>query len=162
MQNVPAPKDATGAGADLVTDEIATFLDRQRLGYVATVSPDGTPNVSPKGTITAWDRRTLIFADIRSPDTSRNIAGNRNVEISVIDPVLRKGYLFAGTAEVVRDQSMRDEAMARYAGMGIRSRIRAVISVAVSSVSVVTSPLYDMGVTEDEMISRWAGRLTGA
>lgn len=156
----PAPKE-TDAGPAVITDEIAAFLDRQRLGYVATVSPDGKPNVSPKGTITRWDRRTLIFADIRSPDTSRNIGGNHNVEISVIDPILRKGYLFVGTARIIRDQPVLEEATRRYTEMGIKSRIRSVFAVRISSVSTVTSPLYDIGMTEDEIRSRWTERLTG-
>jgi len=27
------------------------FVEEQRLGFVATVRPDGTPNLSPKGTM---------------------------------------------------------------------------------------------------------------
>ena len=142
-----------------ITDEVAGFLDRQRLGYVATVSPDGRPNVSPKGTITRWDHQTLIFADIRSPDTVRNLKRNRNVEISVIDPILRRGYLFEGTAGAMTDPAMLRKAHRLYKEIGVRSAIRSVIEVDVSSVSEVRSPLYDTGATEDEIRSRWAARL---
>ena len=34
----------------MITQEIKDFLDLQKLGYVATVSSDGKPNLSPKGT----------------------------------------------------------------------------------------------------------------
>ena len=51
----------------MITQEIRKLLSEQKLGYVATVSLDGTPNLSPKGTIIAWDQNTLAFADIRSP-----------------------------------------------------------------------------------------------
>ena len=149
------------ARPNVITDEIADFLDKQRLGYVATTSPDGRPNVSPKGTITRWNKSTLIFADIRSPDTVRNIGRNANVEISSIDPVSRKGYLFEGAAAIVRDEEMRREALRMYGNMGIKSKIRAVVAVKVSRISVVTSPLYDAGATEEEIRKKWGARLAG-
>ena len=37
-----------------ITSEIKTFLNAQKLGYIATVSLDGKPNISPKGTIIPW------------------------------------------------------------------------------------------------------------
>jgi predicted pyridoxine 5'-phosphate oxidase superfamily flavin-nucleotide-binding protein len=37
----------------------------QRLAFAATVCPDGTPNLSPKGMTTVWDGTHLAFADIR-------------------------------------------------------------------------------------------------
>ena len=57
----------------MITQEIKDFLDLQKLGYIATVSSDGKPNLSPKGTIIGWDSQTLAFADIRSPDTMKNL-----------------------------------------------------------------------------------------
>jgi len=42
-------------------------VEEQRLGFVATVCPDGTPNLSPKGTTAVWDDDHLVFANIRSP-----------------------------------------------------------------------------------------------
>ena len=50
------------------TDDIKNLLAKQKLGFVATVSPDNTPNLSPKGTIIVWND-DLIFADIKSPNT---------------------------------------------------------------------------------------------
>jgi predicted pyridoxine 5'-phosphate oxidase superfamily flavin-nucleotide-binding protein len=74
------------------------------LGYVASVCPDGTPNLSPKGTTTVWDDQHLVFLDLHSPRTVGNIeAGNPVVEINVVDPILRKGYRFKGPAAVLRD-----------------------------------------------------------
>ena len=53
----------------MITQEIKDFLNLHKLGYVATVSSDGKPNLSPKGTIIGWTSKILAFADIRSPDT---------------------------------------------------------------------------------------------
>jgi len=60
----------------LITSEIKTFLDLQKLGYVATVSSDGKPNISPKGTVIAWSSTVIAFADIRSPNTMTNLQNN--------------------------------------------------------------------------------------
>src|SRR6185436_33120 len=46
----------------------------QRLGFVATVTAEGRPNLSPKGTTTLWDEEHLMFADLASPGTIENLA----------------------------------------------------------------------------------------
>jgi uncharacterized protein len=52
-------------------------VSEQRLGFVATVTPDGRPNVSPKGTIKVWDDERLFLADIASPGPVANLAETR-------------------------------------------------------------------------------------
>jgi len=139
----------------IITQDIKDFLEQQKLGFVATVSLDGTPNISPKGTIIGWTSELLAFANIRSPDTVNNLKNNPAVEINVIDPLLRRGYLFKGTARILNDSQMYDELLAYYKNKGINSIIHEIILVNVSDVSVVTSPLYDMGVSEKEIKSKW-------
>ncbi len=138
-----------------ITSEIKTFLNAQKLGYVATVSSDGKPNISPKGTIIAWSSTILAFADIRSPDTMMNLQNNPFVEINVIDPLSRKGYLFSGTAKIIKDTPLCDDILTHYRNNGIQSPINSIVIVDVSSVSTVTSPLYDLGKTEDEIKLKW-------
>jgi predicted pyridoxine 5'-phosphate oxidase superfamily flavin-nucleotide-binding protein len=70
------------------------IVREQRLGYIATVCPNGTPNLSPKGTTTVWDDDHLVFADSRSPQSVQNIQNNPSVEVNVVDPLVRKGYRF--------------------------------------------------------------------
>src|SRR5215467_4793590 len=84
-----------------LTDEMKQLVERQRLGFVATVCADGTPNLSPKGTLCVLDDDHLIFADIRSPGTVANLRTNPNIEVNVVDHLLRKGYRFKGTAQVL-------------------------------------------------------------
>jgi hypothetical protein len=45
-----------------LNEEMRRVVEEQRLGYAATVCPDGTPNLSPKGTTAFWDADRLIFA----------------------------------------------------------------------------------------------------
>ena len=139
----------------LITLEIKEFLEQQKLGFVATVSVNGTPNISPKGTIIGWTSEFLAFANIRSPDTVNNLKNNPSVEINVIDPLLRKGYLFKGMARILNDGQMYDEILEFYRKKGIKSIIHEVVLVNVSDVSAVTSPLYDMGISEQEIKSKW-------
>jgi predicted pyridoxine 5'-phosphate oxidase superfamily flavin-nucleotide-binding protein len=139
----------------VITQEIKDFLNLQKLGYVATVTSEGKPNISPKGTIIGWDSQTLAFADIRSPDTLKNLKENPNVELNVIDPLLRKGFLFEGQARIIEDGSLYDEILSHYRQNGIKSPINSIVLVEVSNVSDVTSPLYDMGISEDEIKSKW-------
>ena len=57
----------------VITEEIKNFVNFQKLGYVATVSNDNTPNLSPKGTIMVLDEFHIAFANIQSPNTVENL-----------------------------------------------------------------------------------------
>src|ERR671922_492991 len=83
-----------------LSEEMKRVVLEQKLGFVATVCSDGTPNLSPKGTTTVWDDDHLVFADIRSPRTVANLKRNPAIEINVVDPIVRKGYRFKGEASV--------------------------------------------------------------
>jgi len=144
----------------IITQEIKDFLNSQKLGYVATVSSDGKPNISPKGTIIGWTSKTLAFADIRSPDTMKNLQDNPNVEINVIDPLLRKGYLFQGVTKTIVNGDTFEAILNYYRINGIKSPINSIVLVDVSNVSTVTSPLYDMGVSEQAIKSKWQKHFT--
>ena len=139
----------------IISPQIKTFLGIQKLGYVATVSSDGKPNISPKGTIIAWSDNILAFANIRSPDTLMNLQTNPFVEINVIDPFSRKGYLFTGTAKIIKNTPLYVEILNHYRTNGIKSPINSIVIVDISSVSEVTSPLYDLGQTEEEIKLKW-------
>jgi hypothetical protein len=77
------------------------------------------------------------------------------VEINVIDPLSRKGYLFIGTGKIIKDTPLFDEIVDYYRNNGIQSPINSVVLVTVSSISEVTSPLYDLGRSETEIKLRW-------
>src|SRR3989442_14777767 len=44
----------------LLTADMKRVGEEQHLGFVATVCPDGTPNLSPKGTPAVWDDDHLV------------------------------------------------------------------------------------------------------
>ena len=138
-----------------IPDNIKDFVNSQKLGYVATVSKDGTPNLSPKGTIVVMNESTLAFADIRSPQTIENLQDNPSVEINVVDPFQRLGYRFKGEGKIISEGSEFDKILDYYENAGIKSKINSVVVVDVKSMSEVTSPSYDLGVTKDELVSKW-------
>jgi uncharacterized protein len=113
-----------------LTEDMRRVVEEQRLGFAATVCPDGTPNLSPKGTTAVWDDR-LTFADIRSPRTMANLRHNPAIEVNVVDPILRKGYRFKGTATVLSEGGVFEEILKFYRERGLSNEVRAVVLVEV-------------------------------
>ena len=140
----------------VLTEEMKRLVRQQRLGYVATVSSDGRPNVSPKGSLTVWDGDRLVFADVESPRTIRNLETNPNTEVNVVDPGVRKGYRFSGAAKVLRTGELYWKIIEHYKAEGadIR-RVRAIVVIEVSAASAVVSPCYLTGLTEEEVRAIW-------
>ena len=135
--------------------DMQRVVAEQRLGFVATVCPDGTPNLSPKGTTAVWDRDHLVFANIRSPGTIANLRRNTTVEINVVDPIARKGYRFKGVAAVLESGRRYDEVVRFYRKRGVQSAIREVVIVRVERALPIDSPAYDDGRTEAEVRATW-------
>ncbi len=132
-------------------------VNEQRLAYVASVCPDGTPNLSPKGTTAVWDDEHLVFAHIHSPQTAANIeAGSSVVEINVVDPLVRKGYRFKGPAAVHREGPVYESGVRFYrerSGLS-RDRIEAIVLITIEQAAPLTSPAYDDGSTEHDVEAR--------
>lgn len=138
--------------------EMQRVVLEQRLGFVATVTRDGSPNLSPKGTTTVWDEHHLMFADIASPGTVENLASNPNVEINVVDPIVRKGYRFKGTATAYTSGVMFDRGLARLAELGStikRERVRSIVVIEITDAAPLVSPAYDDGASEEAVSERW-------
>src|SRR5215470_6948407 len=123
----------------VLTEDMKRVVGEQRLGFVATVCPDGTPSLSPKGTTAVWDDEHLVFADIRSPGTVENLRANNVVEVNVVDPIVRKGYRFKGEATVLTEGALFEQILASCENgaapvQDARSRIRSLVLVKVERV----------------------------
>ena len=142
-----------------LSEDMRRVVLQQRLGFVATVTPDGRPNLSPKGTTTVWDDEHLMFADIASPGTVANLASNPHVEVNVVDPIVRKGYRFKGTATVHTDGAGYERGMEVLRELGStigRERVRSIVVIEVTSATPVLSPAYDdPATTEAALAERW-------
>jgi len=139
----------------ILTDDMKRVVEQQRLGFVATVCPDGTPNLSPKGTTAVWDDDHLVFANIRSPGTLANLRQNPAVEVNVVDPFVRRGYRFKGVASILESGPLYERALAFYRNRGSRNAIREIVLIEVRTAQSIDSPAYDLGMSEDEVRDRW-------
>ena len=144
----------------MLTADMRRVVREQRLGFVATVNADGTPNVSPKATFTVLDDATLAFAEIRSPGTLRNLRANPAIEVNFVDPFVRKGYRFAGAAKIVqRGAAGFEEVIGAFGDYGdLVERMRAVVTIAVAKALPIVSPAYDRGASEAELRRQWTAR----
>ena len=139
-----------------LTADMKRVVEEQRLGFVATVCPDGTPNLSPKGTTAVWDDDHLVFANIRSPGTVANLRQNPSVDVNVVDPFARKGYRFKGTATILEAGPAYERAVDFYRRRAsVVSLIREIVLIRVLSAQAIDSPAYDIGMTEAEVRDRW-------
>jgi predicted pyridoxine 5'-phosphate oxidase superfamily flavin-nucleotide-binding protein len=138
-------------------DDMRRVVREQGLGFAATVCPDGTPNLSPKGTTIVWDDEHLVFLDLHSPGTVANLAANPSVEINVVDPIVRKGYRFRGHAVVFTNGELHAKIVDYFRGeRGIDpQRVHAVVLVRVDVAAPLVSPAYESGATEAEVGKRW-------
>ena len=138
-----------------LTDEIKDFVRQQKLGFIATVCADGTPNLSPKGTLTVWDDDHLVFLDICSPGTVSNLLVNPSIEINMVDVFIRTGFRFKGTAKVLSNGELFHKIISTYGDAAKKYKIDHVVLVRVDRVLEVTSPAYDVGATKEELRERY-------
>lgn len=142
----------------MLTPDMKRIIEEHRLGFVATADLDGTPNVSPKGTFIVLDDKRIAFGEIRSPGTIRNLRANPRIEVNFVDPFVRKGYRFAGTATVVERRNGTFEALLGHFRGPLAQRMRAIVVISVSRALPLTSPAYDDGTSEPEIRKLWTSR----
>ena len=86
-----------------LTDEIKKYIDQSVLCWLATVSADNIPNVSPKEIFNYFGKDRIIIANIASPQSIRNIKQNANVCVSFIDILVQKGFQITGKARIIKE-----------------------------------------------------------
>ncbi len=137
------------------------IIEQFPLGFVATVTEDGAPSLSPKGTFLILDEETIAFAEIRSPQTMANLAHRAQAEVNFIDIWKRKGARILGQTEVVeRGTDEFSILLPKWATPfpALASRINAIVRIAIERVQLMTTPPYDDGATEEEMISLYKAK----
>jgi predicted pyridoxine 5'-phosphate oxidase superfamily flavin-nucleotide-binding protein len=141
-----------------ITQDMVDVIESAKLMFVATVRPDGTPNVSPKGSVRALDSEHLIFADIASPGTIENLRTCPAVEVNVVDFISRRGYRFRGSARIVE----AGEADFDWIGAWLRTThgdqapCTHAVKIRVTETAELLSPAYTFGhVAEPELRAAW-------
>ena len=145
----------------ILNDDMKRMVRQQRLGFIATVCPDGTPNLSPKGTAAVWDDDHLVFADLASPVTMENLRHNPAMEINVVDTYARKGYRFKGAVTIVKDGDLFQDIKNAYTNgeRGVHQvdlPASAYVLMKVERAAPLVSPAYTSGKTEAKTREEWA------
>ncbi len=136
----------------VLDDDMKRVVREQRLGYVATVCPDGTPNLSPKGTTAVWDDEHLVFLDLFSPGTVANIeAGQHGGRGQRRGPDPAEGLPVQGPGRgASTDGPVFEDVVHWYEterGSDV-SRVNSVVLVQVERVAPLVSPAYADGSSE--------------
>ena len=95
-----------------LTDEMKALIKEVRLGIAATADKSGMPNASFKGSLQVLDDEHLIFADLMSPKTRKNLLENNKICILVGDHKKMVGYQFKGEAELLNEGELFDKVSA--------------------------------------------------
>lgn len=79
--------------------------------FIGTCDKSGNPNVSVKGMfVKLVDDENLVYADIYSVKTLKNVQDNPKVAVAAINIKTYKGYQFKGNAEAIKLGPLFDEA----------------------------------------------------
>jgi uncharacterized protein len=143
----------------MITPELKNIIEENTIGFVATVTPDGGPHVSPKATMVCLDGNHIAFCDIRSPDTVRNIRVNPRVEICFIDIFRRIGCRLKGKATYhAKGSAGFEELRVNFNRWEpLLDRVEGIVVMEVESAKKVISPAYDSGQSEASLIEFWLG-----
>lgn len=88
--------------------EVQAFLGGKQ-GWVATAAKDGTPNVSIKGSLRLLDDEHLVFADLNSLKTRKNLEENPCAAVMVFEEATRRGYMLRGSTEQFASGPLYDQ-----------------------------------------------------
>jgi len=148
----------------MLSAEMILILEKQRMGFTASVSADGLPNLSPKGTFVVLDNKTIAFGEIRSPQTLRNLRTNPHIAVNFVDPLSRKGFRVEGHATIAAAGSdLYEKHRNQFQRWGeLAERIRNIVVIAVEHATLLTSPAYDLGAQEADLRSQWTQILLAA
>ncbi len=138
-------------------DLIAAFP----LGFVATVTTDGAPAVSPKGTFLVLDDITIAYIDIRSPGTRSNLMANPAVEVNFTDVFRRKAVRCGGQAVLYdKGSDWFVEMHPRWLSVfgDLVKRIGMLVEIKPGSASEIWTPPYDDGATEESIIATYKAK----
>ena len=142
--------------------DMKSIVDETILCYVATANEDGSPNLSPKSSLRVHDDTHLIFANMASPQTVRNLRRDPRVELNCVDIFGRRGYRFVGRATVhsgddpLYTDLKKDIALEH----GNAIPVFDAVFIEVLEVKPIISPAYTFieGVTEDGLRKAYLGK----
>ena len=146
-----------------LNDDMKRVVFEQKLGFLATVCEDGTPNLSPKGTFLVLDDEHIMFGEMRSPGSVANLRARPAVEVNFVDPLSRRGYRFKGPARYLgNDEAVFQDLLPRFQAQwaDLCDLFKGIVVIKVERALEITSPAYDLGATEDVLRKQWYGHFS--
>ncbi|EDP72251.1 predicted flavin-nucleotide-binding protein [Flavobacteriales bacterium ALC-1] len=140
----------------MLTEPVIQSIENSVLCWLATVSVDNIPNVSPKEIFAAYGEEKIIVANIASPQSVKNIKNNADACISFIDILVQKGYQIKGKGRII------DKAQTEFSGMEHilekmtegKFPFASIIEIRVTSIKSIIAPKYILypETTEEDQI----------
>lgn len=128
----------------MITDEVKKYIGNSVLCWLATSNRQNEPNVSPKEIFTYKDDKTLLIANIASPNSIDNIKENPNVCVSFVNIFVQKGYKLKGTAILIdkNDKAFVERVKPLTDLFTNEFPIKSVIEIEISKVDIIQAPSY--------------------
>ncbi len=128
----------------MITNEIKKYIDKSVLCWLATSNKENEPNVSPKEMFTYLDDKSLLIANLASPNSIENIKENPYVCVSFVDVFVQKGYKLKGKAIIIdRNANDFDTKVKPLTDLFTdQYRTKSVIEIEVSKVETIQAPSY--------------------
>ncbi|TAM81545.1 MAG: pyridoxamine 5'-phosphate oxidase family protein [Acidobacteria bacterium] len=149
----------------IITEDMRKVIQRAMLSYVATVCADGSPNLSPKGSLMVYDDDHLIFMNQASPGTIANLRRDPRLEINSIDVFRRRGYRFKGKGRIMPPGDPAYEWLKQKLIdlNGPQYPAHEAVLIDIEKVLPVFSPVYEWGhASEDDLAPTYAARYVKA
>ena len=147
----------------ILPDKAIQIIETWRLGFVATVAPNGTPNVSPKGTFVVLNQKSVAFGEMNSPNTVRNIRNQKQVEVNFVDILSRRGLRLRGDARIIDTQNeWYPKLIPNFEGLWdqeLIAKFRAIVLIEVSTFRQLITPAYDLGASETDFRKMWKDKI---
>lgn len=100
-----------------IDDDLRNLIDHALADhcpmFIATVSPDGEPQISMRGSVLVFDRETLAYWERGWRMSAANIESNSSIVLFYRNPERRINLRFYGAATMYRAGAIRDNVMSR-------------------------------------------------
>lgn len=141
-----------------LTTDIKKYIHNSVLCWLATVSSEGVPNVSPKEIFNYYGKKHIIIANIASPQTIKNIKQNKNVCVSFIDILVQKGFQIKGKAEIIGKTDVEFNEMEKIFNkmIGGKFPFASITKISIETTKPIIAPryiLYPKTTKEEQILS---------
>ena len=137
-------------------ERVRRAVDESVLCWLATVSGDGRPNVSPKEVFAIFEE-SVVIANIASPRSAKNIREHGRACVGLLNVFTQKGVQVTGAASCLRagDEGFDRAFAVLHAIAGDTFPFKEVMRVRVEDVREIVAPRYRLfpETTEEDQVA---------